>query len=187
MTTEGRAKPALHSQRRTEVWGSLGHWRWGAQIFQQRYPVLQELRNKTEGFFFFVNLLLLTLFLLLILLLSLVHLLGSISLFKLFFPAPFESFQSFLNPDPRPFFVKHFLFLPHYRCYLFFTIALQAVPSFPPVFLVYLHIPACFFSFWKEKKCRGSCEVLHKIKGTFSLIVFHHCFPIQELASSLHT
>jgi len=73
--------------------------------------------------------------------------------FEDFFPAPYESFQSFLNPDPRPLFVKRFLFLPHYCCYLFFTIALQAVPSFPPVFLVYLLSPACFCC-WKGEMQR---------------------------------
>lgn len=91
-------------QRRTEVQGSLGHmntWGLGLSAAVPR-PDLWELGNKE--IYFLVNL-----FFSLILLLSLVHLLGSISLFKLFFSTgPFESFQCFLNPDPRPLFVEIF-------------------------------------------------------------------------------
>lgn len=162
-------------QRRTEVQGSLGHmntWGLGLSAAVPR-PDLWELGNKE--IYFLVNL-----FFSLILLLSLVHLLGSISLFKLFFSTgPFESFQCFLNPDPRPLFVDFFLFLPRYCCYLFFTITLQAAPSFPPVFLVYLHISDCFF-FLVGKKHRGSNKVLHTSKG------LHHLLTLQHHKSQNH-
>lgn len=99
-------------------------------------PNLQELGNR---FFSGVNLLFLILLFNLVQLMSSIHLLQS-------FPAPFVFFQSFQNPNLRSLVEKLCLFFPHYCYCSFFTIALQAAPSLPPVSSFYLHILASFVS-----------------------------------------
>lgn len=120
---------------------------------------------KQSGVLFFIILLFLTLFL------SLVRLLGSVSFFKLFFPRPFESFQFFLNPEPRPLFVMRFLFLPHYRCYVFFHNCLASCSFLPSSFLGLVAHPG-FVLFLEVKNAEARREVLHKIKSRVSIVVF---------------
>lgn len=147
-------------QKAGGVWDT---WTWGSQVCQQQYqgPDLQELGNRgsflcKSPFFYSV--------------IQSCSPPGFNIPFQAFcFLAPFESFQPFLNPDPRPLFVKRFLFLPHYLIICFSQLPCKLfLPSLQFAWFICTS-QLVFLS--RKKKCRGSRKVLYRIKGMAFIIV----------------